>query len=497
MKTVKRLISVLLVLILLAGYSVNGFADSESTYKYLAIGDSTSTGHYSDEYTYGGMYDLNCGENPNIYPSLMGEYLSETVSRNVEVECILPEGIRATDLRAILDPSFTADEYYKTHIKQWSGRFAKDYADLHEKVSNAISNADLISIDICMSALGNYLNGRIQCALGLNSEKDYEKYYGSDILAAYCGGKFASVVNSVSSLRGEAREYLEKLGINASVIPRIIEALEYSVGTTMINFSECVKLIYKLNEDVQLIVISPFVTTCYDLTLSVGGISFSLGALIHMYVSTVYDYIVNIDRNRGNYKLADMYHTYLRCYTDAIADGECEKYSFVTQEIRNILLSHGVPVDENIPEQEQYFRETVCKNVEKALADTEFDLSFEALDIIKGYLSGDKSIENALVSACSEDYDSAPQTARLVLRLIFVFELWGCHPDYSGHLQKYEAIRKAYDSDFTAKYNKLLYGLSTLKRMGEAVKSGQGLIIYLKSLIKTCKLSIFLPKASI
>ena len=75
MKTTKRIISVFLVLVLMTSICSSTFAEEEKPLRYLAIGDSTSSGYYTDEFMYDGMKDLNCGENPNIYPNLMGQYL--------------------------------------------------------------------------------------------------------------------------------------------------------------------------------------------------------------------------------------------------------------------------------------------------------------------------------------------------------------------------------------------------------------------------------------
>lgn len=442
MKTVRRLITILLSLTLILSLCGVAVANGEKPYRYVAIGDSTCSGYNSDEYVFGGQYDLKCGENKELYPNLMGAYLRETLGREVEVNCILPSGIRAHDLRAILDPEYVGDVYCKNHIAQWSDLYGS-YETLHKTVCGAITDADLLSIDVCMSSMGNYFIDRIKCALGFG-DKDYSANFGRDKLSAYLGGDYDREIYALSAYRSVAEEILNHYEFPTETVSKIIDAYEYSVGSLMINFSETVKLIYELNDDIQLIVMSPFSTTCYDLTLTVGGKRISLGDILHLYLTAMNHYIVSVDPNHNRYRVADMYHTSLRCFTDAIADGEWDRYTYVTEEIRKILLSHHVPVDSNIPEQEKYFRETVCKNVEKALADTKFNLTVAPLDLLKAILHGDGNLVDSLIKEAADNYHRASESARLALRVVFVFESWGCHPDYSGHMQKYKAVQSAY-----------------------------------------------------
>jgi len=56
------------------------------------------------------------------------------------------------------------------------------------------------------------------------------------------------------------------------------------------------------------------------------------------------------------------------------------------------------------------------------------------------------NITSNLIQQAANDYDSASELARVALRLKLVFAAsWGCHPDYYGHVQKFEAIKLAYE----------------------------------------------------
>ena len=71
--------------------------------------------------------------------------------------------------------------------------------------------------------------------------------------------------------------------------------------------------------------------------------------------------------------------------------------------------------------------------------------------MIRILLGGGKLSLAPLVQAAADDYDNAPGLAKLALRISFVFESWGCHPDYSGHMQKFEAMRKIYEEPYSAR----------------------------------------------
>jgi len=381
MKNIKRVLSVLLVAALLMSVCGSAFASEEKPFKYVAFGDSTCNGYNSDEY-YSGMSDFNCVANERIYPNLLGNYLSETLDREVDVNCMIFNGMRAHDLRAVLDPEYSLDQYSKDHLDSWAQSYGS-YEKLHEAFCDAIADADMVSVDIFMSSLGNYFANRIKSALGIGNGEPYEEFYADDTLYRCLGGDYDKAIKLLTGCRKNAESILAKAGIPQSTVSKLIDTYEYASLALMVNFSECVKLIYDLNDDVQLVVMSPFATTCYDLTLSNLGIDFSLGSLLQLYIKAVYDYADSVDSNRSRYILADMHDTYLSCFTDGIAKGEWDSYKYVTEEIRSILLENGVAVDKNVSEQEEYFRNTVCPNIEKALSNTEFDLTLAPIDAIK------------------------------------------------------------------------------------------------------------------
>ena len=494
MKTTKRIISVLLVLVLITSICSSAFAEEEKPLRYLAIGDSTSNGYLSDEYKYQGMRGVNCGKNPYIYPNLMGQYLREKLDREVEVECILPEGIRAHDLRAVLDPDFVGDDYCMRHIKGWYSRYGGSYESTHKTFCDAIENADIMSIDVCMSSLGNYCLDRAKCAIGMGDGTDYDKVYGSDLLSSYLAdGKYGAIVKAVTGLRSKAVSMLKSAGIPADAVTKVLDAYEYSAGTLMINLTECIERIYELNDDIELIVMSPFTTNCYDITLAFGGVSISIGAIMHLYMCVVYDYLITLEPNRDRYKLADMYHTFLSCYDNAIANGEWDRYTYVTEEVRKLLLDRGVPVAKDIPEQDEYFRNTALKNFGKALADTEFALTLAPFELIKMLIDGDE-IANSLVKSAADDYDNATPTAQLALKLVYAGNILASHPDYAGHQQKFEAMKKVYEKQYTAKYTYLTSTQDTIYSFLSTVMNGDSVLGFIKNLTKISRLGVFSPR---
>ena len=262
-------------------------SEEKTDFNYVSLGASNVNGYGLRGYVPEGVYDTPLEkekqniygykvDTPYSYPVLIAEKLSENY--NVNLLQMAMSSMRAEEIRFLLDESYTGDKYTKwrfydptteevSYRKNWfygAGRLewnmmgkegeptnTQALATLREAYVTAVTEADLITVDIGMNNFGVYISNQI----GSKSESSPEGYYGNDInkLDPEIAEKYAQGKEFVL---GVIDEYMGDTDIPMEALEDIADTLAYALVSFCINFDAVMERIYALNPDVSIVVVS-------------------------------------------------------------------------------------------------------------------------------------------------------------------------------------------------------------------------------------------------
>lgn len=242
MKTVNKVVAVLLALILVSGSFVCLAADSEKQYheykKVMLLGDSEASGFtdYGDEmseFTYV----------PDSYAAYVANELGAEL---IPMAC---PGFRTIELRYMLDDNYRPDDKYLfSEVPRTS---PEEIIAKIPAMRQAIKDSDLIMIGIGGNDWGAYL-GWVMADVQLENNLPQEY---KDALREYLNK--ATFKDDIISKIIELADYLNAFDELAAALP---EAMTYAFSNLRENWNYIVEYIYENNPDVTLVVVGMFPT---------------------------------------------------------------------------------------------------------------------------------------------------------------------------------------------------------------------------------------------
>ena len=310
----KRILSTLLAaLMLLSLLPVAALA--EDAYQYVSIGASNTNGYGLRGYLDGNLYtapwtvkdeDISgYQQHPeNAYPELICKELAKTKG-DVNLTQLAMSGMRVEELRMLLDESYTGDAYTAWRFEGEGGeewfKKAGGLDKLRKDYKEAITNADLISVDIGANNFGVYLSNRL-----------FNNMYDND-MSRVLSEKELKIYNQVEStieswLKSES-------GLTSSVDPDLMAKLKavadtyaYALVGFCTNFDASIEAIRKLNPTADIVVVS-IQNPIAGLTLNMKGvadISLPVGDLNGYIVNMANIYMASVSPNANSYYCADV-----------------------------------------------------------------------------------------------------------------------------------------------------------------------------------------------
>lgn len=457
MKTMKRALSLILACMML--FSVMSVAaNAESTpYKYVSLGNSTTMGYMLNDYE-DAYYRPNFQDNASKYGTtyVFAKWLESQVGE-LEVSDLCMTGMRSAELRAALDEDYynmknETNNFTSSHFSGYTGtsRGYGSYENLHNTFVEAISNADLITYDLCMTDFCSYFAYRIEELLMNGHESELYKNDSFDSIMAEEGN--AELAAAAESLRLAVTEIIDKAGLPTELVNGAINGLLYAFASFVINFDKTIDQIYALNDDVQLIVLGPN-NIMTDLTLVFNGIELDMEYLWGLINDFITAHIVAQNPHKNQYKFADMSggieiglqdiangkltESYEKLYEKYLTDGNLQLGKFIEAAKYQAALSDLEP---------EVGEAMVLANVAKAAAVKKVDLGV----VMKAL--GDKEYATELLTKAFLNPDPTEEDlglAHISMRFLVLYAT-AAHPSVNGYAQKAAAVEKAYLSNQTA-----------------------------------------------
>jgi len=334
LKTSKRILSVLLVLAMCVSLLAS-FASAEETgekpvYKVVSIGDSTCVGHglpdfgahsmvtylTSPEYSlypWGYEYGFLDCRSDSAYTVLLCDYLQEKLpDYKVEHTNLGISGLRAQEIRAILDTDFEGDyltqrKFTDTNIlgalKYYYDLSAWDN-DLHTLFVEEIKSADLITLDCIMNSFTDYLSSRALAVL----EQDEEKMTKYDDSVSDIADELMPGAKALIDIIAEdfVRAYGDKLP--DEIVTGLVDTAVYCLSDLCISFSKLVSIIRDLNPAARILVGGAY-NPVDGMSIVYSGVRIDAGHILSALADFVNTYITNIEPNR-------LYYTFIDCPED-------------------------------------------------------------------------------------------------------------------------------------------------------------------------------------
>lgn len=495
MKTANKLIALLLsVLMCLSLFTC--FASADDEYNIVALGDSTANGFNLDDYGYYSEDDdfvINSSYNAygflglaskSAYPERLRQYLSEKMpGTTVNVKSLTVRGMRSDEIRKILEPDFENDNFGKSFMSELNYAFKTcyDIPDPTAYYTDALREADLITLDCCMNNFANYLIDRVLACM--KNDADQLAFFADDSAEKL----FAALPESSQELY---EGYITKLlaafsgALPEGTVREIADAVGYCYADFCVNFSAIIRDLREINPDARIIVGGTY-NPLAGHKLMYKGIEIDLGNLLFALMDLVDTYITALDPNSAYYSFAKApeIEAFIACFAGLNSTAELNQVMLermitsiyhprqmklidvmngkvaAEAQKRGIDLTDAAPVDDtDVIAAYARVKDGTATDLDKLLYDvTErflepvlYSARVMTLDL-EGLLTGLTGDINPLaVEICETPIAELTDAQLAILHLTALSSLAeasGIHPSYTGADQKFEAFKKAYDEN--------------------------------------------------
>lgn len=291
MKKSKKIIALFLVLVMCIGlFPVLAMADEEQSTKkefnVAVFGSRTATGYglsdygqatrdgkWSDLFYSGNGCSFGVMDNASAssYVNLIRDYIDTALlfQRDVKVKNLCFEGMRADELRALLEPGYMnlvdakGDTFLKKNINSYTKWFNDKtnaenlgYMSIEKYTEASIKEADVIILDFAMENFYSYLSERIQAIFGLGGYDINDYSEKASDLEAQLDLDIKDIEAIVKDL---VKNYVPtSTGISEEKIEAVVEALAYCYSDFRVNFAKDIQLIRSLNSSAKIIVVGAY-----------------------------------------------------------------------------------------------------------------------------------------------------------------------------------------------------------------------------------------------
>lgn len=474
----RKLITLLLVLTMLVGISAPAFAEGKDVYRYVALGDSTTNG-----YGLPGFDSRACGrysEHKDIYIVRLCDWLRNQ-GKNVYFKNLALTGMRVNELTYFLDRSIAyedADAYGQMRWEEYEGCYGGSMDALRDTYISEVENADLITFELGSNNFANYTLSRVAELFGVDIgfRWGYQDDSFNELMEKHDIDISIELRNDVTKLVESATNG----AVSEDMIAGIVETLLYSYANFVIGFRDSVDMIYKLNPDVKLIVLSVN-NTLAGLKAKLNGTVVDLGAIWGGFMQLANLYITDKDKHNGDYFYADLSDG-VESMVDAIAAGEV--YPNLYNEMLDLFYSDKMLDDgaaEFIGQMAGTGKVTLAQAKNAVATGEPANVKAAVDDVIATFIKGAQANEPFDVAlgvplllnggfaglrddirAAFTDFDSASDIGKASVYIMFFVmkNSAACHPSVNGHTQKLNAVIKAYNAPCTADGAHILQGIA-------------------------------------
>ena len=524
MKKAKKMIAMLLVLVMSVGlFPIMALADepaAKELFNVVTFGSKTATGYGLSDYGQatrdGEWYDFFSGSGNSFgvmdnasassYVKLMKTYLNSSLLNqlDVRVKNLCFEGMRADELRAILDPDYTvlAEGKHDVYLRDKLGSYTKwfnanknmfDNMTLENYAQQAVVGANVIILDFAMENFYSYLIGRLQAIFGLGGYKKEDYSETVAVIEAQLGFDASSVETTIKDL---IKHYIpSNVQLSQAELDAIVEALVYCYCDFRLNFDRDIELIRDLNKTAKIIVVSGY-NALNGLKLDFGGDAIDMSALWLSLTSLVNTYITT-GEHASNYFYANMSGSTNTFFQELSLAGKAADvsteftYALAEQAMNyNGILAPGTAyvttakmlaelrakkaaMEASETRDANEYR-SVCNSIDALDNATFRSLETQAQGVVESYIkaakittidaagareilkNGETAVKNAIVKAAF-DWNNAGSAEKAVLQLNARFHVgngMGICPDADGCRKAYDAVRNAYTKVLPASSDK-------------------------------------------
>ena len=243
----------------------------------------------------------------NSYPDLVGKALgikqkddSKKSYRNLEksgyYNLALP-GVRSSEIRAILDPSFQGDQYTAEILNITNPR---GYQHLHAKAVEYIQNSDVVTIACGSNDVA--LNCLIRSLHVINDYSFYDDLE-AQVMAMYANGQYAEASKTIALVA-------RTLGHAAPAAAAYMEGLLSGMTMFFDNWDPIINSIHQINPNAKIVAVG-FYNPFKSYALSDFGDEnlLKVGHALDALLGTLDLYITNLASTRGYYTYANIWDT--------------------------------------------------------------------------------------------------------------------------------------------------------------------------------------------
>ena len=466
--------------------------------KYVALGDSTGNGYLINDYAretdyrggskwiekdtkYSKCIKSSCrtishpgcsfGLFDNIsahaYPSLLKDDLETKKGYSVNFVNLVTEGMRIDELRCVLDEAFYAtamqkgkagDTYLKTHVDEFGWWFDQNLATvisdgyapemvsddsfagvlglnvMNKVFTDAIRDADVITLDAGTNNFGTYLSYRLQAIMSNDPEAAAAYSETIDDLANEAG-------IDISALSAAVKKVFAGVIPEGLPVDALLDTLVYCYCDFCVNFTKTVELIRSINTKNAKLIVVGTMNPMEGLVATMDGIQIDAGALWGTYMGLVNSFITTLCPYNSNYFFADCskgINTFVQAFIDA------ESYEDMDKDFVSTLVGG---IDERFVDyQVKAFQYALTKPIDLS--------SFLANGLNTGAVSG--TVRKYVASCVANDGDGDETILDPFAGIMNIYARlmtpggMGSHPDEKGHEQKFKAVKAAYESNVTA-----------------------------------------------
>lgn len=206
-------------------------------------------------------------------------------------------GVRSSEIRAILDPSFKGDQYTAEILGITN---PNGYENLHAKAVEYIQNSELVTIACGSNDVA--LNCLIRSLHVINDYSFYDDLE-AQVMAMYANGQYAEATKTIALVA-------RTLGHAAPAAAAYLEGL--LTGTTMFfdNWDPIINAIHQINPNAKIVAVgfyNPFKS--YALNDFGDENALKVGHALDALLGTLDLYITNLASTRGLYTYANIWDT--------------------------------------------------------------------------------------------------------------------------------------------------------------------------------------------
>lgn len=332
-KQAKRTLSLALAIIMLVSLMclpalAESSTESQSkVFHYVSLGASNSNGYALHGYLTEDMYanpvlsGAQTGTPGDIsgyrstpaysYPALVKEYL-ESQGYEVDHDQLAQSSMRVEELRFLIDPEFTADDYTSWRFYDPDDSWTWWYSNLDELRADyeaSLKEADLITYDMGLNNFGVYLTNNL-----LNNS------YGND-LHRVVPAKYADMYYSI---RSQIEAGIASLGIiDVSLfktLDNMTDTLAYAILGYCVNFDATMKIILNWNPDATIVVLN-VQNIMAGLEASLFDVAIPFGDILGIATNIANTYTSLLSPYAGKYLYADTTKNgRVTCFMDQLGD---------------------------------------------------------------------------------------------------------------------------------------------------------------------------------